>query len=326
MEQEMIVKKDVKRDGNRMGLAALLYALISLVVSTVWLVGEAILRTVFKMINAPDPSEIENIVESVMMSLLESGTYMIVGVVVGLAFLLLYYYKQGLHKQLFKKGKTMTFGRFCALACVFFGGQIVFSLGYELMEAGLNLVGLSAETAMEIATGGSSTLSMFLYAGIIGPIAEELVFRGYLMRHLEKHGKVLAIVVTSLLFGAMHGNLPQGVFAAMVGLVLGYVAMEYSVVWSIVLHILNNLVLSDLLPKALESFGTRTQDIINWVLYGIFLLVGVVVLIVKRKELVAWIRENTWEKPRMRWILVNVSTIIFFAIHLLLAVVTLTAI
>lgn len=41
------------------------------------------------------------------------------------------------------------------MACVFFGGQLVFSLGYELMKAGLNLVGFSAEFAMEMATGSS---------------------------------------------------------------------------------------------------------------------------------------------------------------------------
>lgn len=326
MEQIAVDKKSIKKDGGRMGLAALLYALINLLVSMVWLIGEGVVRFILKAGNATDPAELDRILEEVLNSLLESGTYMIVGVVAGLIFLLLYFHKHGTHRQLFKNERKMTPGKFGALACVFFGGQLVFSLGYELMEAGLNLVGLSAEAAMEIASGGSRTVSMFLYAGIIGPIAEELVYRGFLMRHLEKHGKTLAIVVTSLLFGIMHGNLPQGLFAAAVGLVLGYVAMEYSILWSIVLHILNNMVLGDLLPLALSGLSETTQGIISWAINGVFLLIGVVVLIKNRKELVSWIRANAWEKPRMRWILLNVSTIIFIVVHLLLAVFTLTKI
>ena len=322
----MMDKKTVRKDGSRMGLAALLYAVINLVVSSIWLVGEFIVRAVPQMVNVTDPEEQHRILEGVLNYLLESGTCMIVGVVAGLIFLFLFFRKQGTHKQLFKKEKTMTLGRFGALACVFFGGQMVFSFGYDLMEAGLNLVGLSAELAMELATGSSKTVSMFLYAGIIGPIAEELVYRGFLMRHLEKHGKTLAIVVTSILFGLMHGNLPQAMFATCVGLVLGYVAMEYSMLWSIVLHILNNMVLGDLLTMALKSFSEQTQNIIYLVINGLFLLIGVIVVIKNRKELVAWIRANAWEKPRMKWILVNVTTILFIAVHLAMALLTLTAI
>lgn len=326
MEQNLVEKKEIKRDGRRMGLAVLLYAVINLLVSAAWLVGEFLVKAIPQIANVTDPAEGERIVKTVLESLMESGTCMIVGVMAGVLFLLLFFRKQGVHKQLFKSERKMTPGRFAAMACVFFGGQLVFSLGYELMEAGLNLVGFSAESAMEMATGSSKTLSMFLYAGIIGPIAEELVYRGFLMRHLEKHGKTLAIVVTSILFGVMHGNLPQALFATCVGLVLGYVAMEYSILWSILLHILNNMVLADLLPMALKGFSEQTQGIVTLVINGVFLVIGVVVLIVKRKELISWIRTNAWEKPRMKWILMNVSTIIFIAAHLLLAVFTLTKI
>ena len=96
--------------------------------------------------------------------------------------------------------------------------------------------------------------------------------------------------------------------------------------WSIVLHILNNMVLGDLLTMALKSFSEQTQNIIYLVINGLFLLIGVIVVIKKRKELVTWIRANAWEKPRMKWILVNVTTILFIAVHLAMALLTLTAI
>ena len=37
----------------------------------------------------------------------------------------------------------------------------------------------------------------------------------------------------------MHGNIPQAVFAIFVGVVLGYVTIEYSIWWAILLHIFN---------------------------------------------------------------------------------------
>ena len=54
---------------------------------------------------------------------------------------------------------------------------------------------------------------------------------------------------SALLFGVFHGNLVQIPFAFLVGLVLGYVAAEYSLGWCILLHWINNCVLGMLLER-----------------------------------------------------------------------------
>lgn len=62
----------------------------------------------------------------------------------------------------------------------------------------------------------------FLVAGIIGPAAEELLFRGLLLRRTEKdQGPVRAMLLSALCFGAFHGNLTQGIAAALLGVFLG---------------------------------------------------------------------------------------------------------
>ena len=194
------------------------------------------------------------------------------------------------------------------------------------MHAIMRSFGKDLYAYMASTSVNTSDISMFLYVGLAAPLFEELVFRGLLMRSIEPYGQRLAIVLSALLFGLYHGNPVQTPYAFLVGLVLGYVAMEYSMLWSIVLHILNNMVLGDLLPMALKSFSEQTQNIIYLVINGLFLLIGVIVVIKNRKELVAWIRANAWEKPRMKWILVNVTTILFIAVHLAMALLTLTAI
>ncbi len=318
--QLMTTKKSVRKDGSRAGWTTLWYALISMGISMIWMIGETIIRAGIRTQGIMDTAEQDRIFDEVLDELIElSGTYMIVGVLVGLAFLFLFFRKSGIAKTMFRSEQKMTPARFAGLACVFFGGQLVFQGGYMLMEAGLNLIGYTAESSMEMATGGSQSISMFLYAGIIGPIVEELVYRGFAMRCLEKHGKLLAVVVSSILFGVMHGNLPQAVFAFCVGLVLGYVAIEYSIVWSIILHILNNMVLGDLMSKALEGCSEQVQNIVGYSVLGVFFLIGMIVVIRSRKEIAAWIRENRWEKPRMRWITTTVGMLLFIGLHLLLA-------
>lgn len=50
----------------------------------------------------------------------------------------------------------------------------------------------------------SDVLLMFIQAAILAPLVEELLFRGLLYGSLREHNKVLAYVVSSLVFGFMH--------------------------------------------------------------------------------------------------------------------------
>lgn len=45
--------------------------------------------------------------------------------------------------------------------------------------------------AVESASAGSDSVSMFLYAGFFGPVSEELIFRGRAYEHLKNMEKSL---------------------------------------------------------------------------------------------------------------------------------------
>jgi hypothetical protein len=75
----------------------------------------------------------------------------------------------------------------------------------------------------------------------VGPCVEEAVFRGAVLRQLLPHGQNFAIVFSALLFGCYHLNLEQGIYAFILGLVLGYTASRFSLKWSLALHMTNNL-------------------------------------------------------------------------------------
>jgi hypothetical protein len=85
-------------------------------------------------------------------------------------------------------------------------------------------------------------LLMLFLAGFAAPFGEELFFRGVLYTMLrERWGIFLGVVVSSLLFGLIHGNLAVGITGFLLG-VLAAIVFEYSnSLWTAILvHSINN--------------------------------------------------------------------------------------
>ena len=85
----------------------------------------------------------------------------------------------------------------------------------------------------------SSLLEQVLVVVIVGPIAEELVFRGLLFRRLNDYLKLpWAVIISSALFGLTHGNLVQGIFAGTLGIAL---AVSYADTGKLIVPILGHM-------------------------------------------------------------------------------------
>lgn len=151
------------------------------------------------------------------------------------------------YKSAFHANRPMTLSVFLQLMCVFFSVQLVSTYVYNILEYLLNLWGYTSSGVLKSMSDIRDSTPMFLYAAVAAPIVEELLFRGAILQTLRPFGKRFAIVFSALLFGLFHKNLIQAPSAFLVGLILGYVAVEHSLVWCIVLHFLNNCVISWLL-------------------------------------------------------------------------------
>lgn len=79
---------------------------------------------------------------------------------------------------------------------------------------------------------------------IIVPFAEEFLFRGIIQNTLTKGFSIKSsIIIQASVFGIFHGNVIQGVYTVLLGLLLGYVAYKTRSIWSsVIIHIMNNLV------------------------------------------------------------------------------------
>lgn len=95
----------------------------------------------------------------------------------------------------------------------------------------------------EQAFSGQPVGLMILVVGIIGPICEELMFRGIVFHRLKDWVKPqAAIVISALLFGIYHGNIVQFFYATCMGVMLAIIYDKTGTLWiSIVAHIAANL-------------------------------------------------------------------------------------
>lgn len=306
-------KTERKRIRNRANYAAgglIVYDIITIGMVFLYM----LVATIMVMGFVPGAAEDDAIFDAYITPLMESDVISIVAVTVGTLILALFFSGHVTKEQMLHSEKKMTVKVFFQLLCIFMMGQLVFSFGGELLEKFLNLFGYSALESIESASQVSQTWSLFIYSSFVGPIVEEIIYRGFVLRSFEKYGKVLAIVVSAILFGAMHGNLPQGLFAAGVGLVLGYTAIEYSIGWAILLHIVNNCVFSDLIGMAISGWSENTQELFYNSMFGMFGVFAVIILWKNRKEVKEFLQENRMSGRIFRYIMTTIGMIVFLII------------
>ncbi len=94
--------------------------------------------------------------------------------------------------------------------------------------------------------------------GFLAPLAEEMVFRGAVLRTLlglfDRRRHWLPIAISALLFALVHWNMAQGLHAFLMGLLIGWMYYRTeSIVPGLVLHGVNNSVayiVYNLMPQA----------------------------------------------------------------------------
>ena len=105
-----------------------------------------------------------------------------------------------------------------------------------------------------------------LTVAIVGPIAEELVFREGVCGYLARNGAkpVKAVWVSAILFGVIHMNPAQILDAMLIGVILGVIYIKTgNIVLTSIIHILNN---SIALTQA-RFLGDKAEDfsMVEWV-------------------------------------------------------------
>lgn len=139
----------------------------------------------------------------------------------------------------------------------------------------------------------------FLGTVLLGPVAEEFVFRGVMFNRFTKRwGPKVGIFISSLLFGLVHGDPFIAVGAFVFGITLCVVYAKSHIIVPIIIHILNNLFvfligIVDMYFNAESGSITPEQMIAETERYG--LTVGLPLVLVSSFFLFRYTKTN-WPK------------------------------
>lgn len=149
--------------------------------------------------------------------------------------------KQDLHIQKSEFGITQILSYTMVGMGLSMLGSIVVVMINSLIAAvqGINFVGPDFSTSGDLIYD----LSLLVMILVIAPIFEELLFRGVILRTLQRYDTKFAIITSGILFGMMHMNLVQGIPTMLFGFVLAYVCIKSnSILPSMLIHFFNNLI------------------------------------------------------------------------------------
>ena len=93
-------------------------------------------------------------------------------------------------------------------------------------------------------------------SGICGPILEELIFRGIVYNKLKTFNKpMVSIILTSIIFGVIHGNFVNIIYTFGVSFILIYLYEKYKTLKApIIMHIFLNTTIILVLPLITRDF------------------------------------------------------------------------
>lgn len=141
-----------------------------------------------------------------------------------------------------KEKKKLKFSEFLLLVCITIGGAQITNIATQMIMTIVKLI-FKIEINNDITTliQESNTIYLIIFAAILGPIFEELIFRGTMLKKLRVYGDKTAILYTAIAFGLFHCNIAQIPFAIVCGLILGYVVVKTNnIIYPIILHIILN--------------------------------------------------------------------------------------
>lgn len=150
-----------------------------------------------------------------------------------------YYFAYGRKKE---EREKLSLKGYAILVLLSIGMYFVSSFLATITSGWFEDAGSKFDQLMEMIDMGNPVLTFFA-AALMAPLGEECLLRGMVLRNLQKYkfSVTAAIIIQGVLFGVIHGNLIQGIYAIPLGILYGYVAYRTKSVWpSIMMHFINN--------------------------------------------------------------------------------------
>lgn len=246
---------------------------------------------------------------------------------------------------------SMTFGQFMTALVMCFGIMYPLSIVGNLLNMLFGALSGRAVNPVEAAVGSSTPLLTIIFAVVLGPILEEILFRGLIVGRMRRYGDKAAILFSATLFAFFHGNFSQLFYAFGLGLFFAFIyartgRLRYTIGLHMIINFVGSVVSSFVVgnidleglqqnafaaleggAEGLQSMAGSIGQVLMLMLFSQALLglcaAGIVLLIVKRRRFKCL--PGPVEIPRGRMfsaLYLNPGFILFFIASLALIVIS----
>ncbi len=237
----------------------------------------------------------------------------------------------GMPKKAPEKKKMGFAGWITFLAIAFFLMTVGNYVATYLMSAFEAIKGGEITNAVDQQITGSSPLENLILVVIVAPIVEELMCRKLIIDRLMPYSEALAVTVSGVFFGLLHGNFYQFFYATFLGVLFSYVYTRTGkILHTIVMHMIINFTGSIISSTLMELVGDTNGGLesITWwdALAGVYsialwalVICGGILLFRSFKKLELKKTGNRWLtlKTQFKLLFSSAGTIVYCVICLL---------
>ncbi|MCL2425055.1 MAG: CPBP family intramembrane metalloprotease [Oscillospiraceae bacterium] len=240
---------------------------------------------------------------------------------------------KGKYRELYQKPKRLAraLGTFPASYGLGHGVAMLTLLVSHLITSNLGVSGYIEElfrpSTMEMPTNLISIIYLVFMLVVIAPLFEEFWCRGIMYDALKPYGTGIAIIISSVIFGLMHGSLYMFFYTTAYGLALGYIRYATGSLYTVtILHAIVNAIAAGALILSTLSEATYPESRLITTIFYIYaiaflalLVVGVIVFLSKipamRKYKIenAWPEKNPWKKTARFFVSIPVIIMMILA-------------
>lgn len=228
----------------------------------------------------------------------------------------------------FSQPKTMNASHILLLIVISMGIVYPFNMLTTLIGTLLQqLTGQGLENPLAAVILGSNPWVNIIFAVVVAPVMEEILFRGILYKKLIRFGGKTFVFFSALVFALMHPNLYQVIYAFLLGVLFGFIRYYTgSIKYSIILHMSINMIGSGVGPLLHAYAGETAMMVLGYIVIALMLIglvLGITWIVRNQKALV--FEPGEMDAPPKKTIVLNAGMIVYMALFVIMVALTVAA-
>jgi len=292
-DRKVVLKKDIKRASGNCARMLLILAIL------IYAIGFAIILGIKIRASILGIDTKSNLQTNIVLGISKDAYNFLVGYlpcIIGEIIVIIIAIKTiniKIKEDMFSKNKSpKMFILLGTISCI--GTGMISSIIYVIYSTILKAKGITIpEPDFSFPMQRGYLILFLVYVCFLGPILEEIIFRGFILKSMQKYGNLTAIIVTSILFSMFHLNLVQFVNPVLMGIVLAFIAIKSkSIVPSIIAHIFNNSI--TFIAAGISLLKMPLLESIFVIIYYVVGIAALILFITKYgKDFIETIKEDT---------------------------------